>query len=563
MLSGVVTPSGISVVTLILRISCAAARLADKTTAAQLDALQAYTAKRDNPVLPYSDELAKRVLELALATPGHTGTRAWWFVRMLGPNAAPLLNALLAEDPTLPRSVALLDVLAGWASAGLRFEPPDLLPFLSEPGEYLTRRALDIARMGLPFEPKLAARLMEMFRDSPAADFARASTGLARMGPKGTALLLEHALSEEDAVGRIQAMQSLGYASPEGLRPHLQRLSEVIADPEAMPGLRAAAIYALVAMRGDCVECLPAIREALRDESYEYVSTAIGVLTLMGDKAAPAVPDLLRFLAIDDPKVGDPTARLLGTIGARADLVVPALDRMVRDFASDEGARALATFGPRALPVAMKILQEGDEYAQYAALWTFAHLGEQAASAVPTLIALIDGEDEDIAARAIGTLGYIGPKASAAVPKIMALTLAGEDTLSAQAAAGALVRMGEPAHDALLNALRSSEKQDQRRALRVLTHFHLHNGFALDDLERFTKEKDIRMRAHAYAAIAASVIDPRESYVPKGAALDHPTLKRVLAILEQGKQDKEQEVRSQAERYLPQIQSFLTEDPAR
>ena len=536
--------------------------LRDLTDTERAALLQERVGRDPDQKLPYSEELARLFLRMAIAPEGVMGNYGASYLRMLGPRAAPLINEVLNADPDSPHAALLLGIVTFWVASGQQdVALPELLPLLSDDRPYLQKLALTITRFGVPHEPRVANRLLEMFLARPDIRVGGPGMGLARMGPEGVAMLLAHAQSETDRLGRLEALQVLSKAQPEDIRPHLATLSALIADPDLPAAYRSAAIYGLIGMRGDCVECLPALRTALQDRSFEYIGPMVGVLEAMGPRAAPAVPDLLRFLEIDDPRVADSTAKVLAKIGARPDLVLPALDMMVRTFASDEGARALGSFGVQALPIARRILEEGDEYAQYAVLWGFAALGEQAAPAVPELLALLDGDDEDIALRAIGTLGYIGPKAAAAVPHIMTRTFEGDGTLSAKAAAGALVRMGEPAQQALLGALRSSDAAKQKRAAEVLTHFHLFTTFALDDLERLTSAKDPQTRAHAYKAIAVTVIDPRDPWTAKGPALDPAMVKRVRTILQRGEKDQAREVQLIASQQLQMIQMLQAAAP--
>jgi HEAT repeat protein len=401
----------------------------------------------------------------------------------------------------------------------------------------------------VPYDAKLAQRLLAMLRDKPMGHSFGPGTGLARMGPQGVSLLVA-LTSDGEMRERVAAWRGLAQASAEDLKPHLAHFALYIGDANETWNLRIAAIYALRALKGDCVECLPALREALTEEDYDLAKPCLMVLAEMGPRAAAAVPDLLPWLDEPYPKQADLIATTLGAIRSRPDLVLPALEGLITRQGSDAAAKAMGAFGPVAYDYAVRVLEDGDEYARYSVLWTFATLGEQAAAIVPRLVPLISGDDPDIALRVVGTLGFIGPKAQAAVPAIMERLAKGPDVLPYRAAADTLIRLGQPAEAALKTALRSGSEVERHQALRVLTRFHVRSAFALEEIAVLAQAKDPRVRGDAIEAAAVALFDPHRPDMKYPPTRDQATVARVRAILERGTKDKEEAVRARAAYYF-------------
>ena len=266
--------------------------------------------------------------------------------------------------------------------------------------------------------------------------------------------------------------------------------------------------------------------------------------------------NMLGWLGEPYAKQADLAAATLGAIRSGPDLVLPALEALVTRQGSDAAAKAMGAFGPLAYDHAVRVLEEGDEYARYSVLWTFATLGEQAAAIVPRLIPLINGEDADIALRVVGTLGFIGPKAQAAVPAIMKRLAKGPETLPYRVAADTLIRLGRPAEVALRTALRSGSDVERHQALRVLTRFHVRSAFALEEIAVLAQAKDPRVRGDAIEAAAVALFDPHRPDMRYPPTRDQATVARVRAILERGTKDKEEAVRARAAYYFGLVGSL-------
>jgi len=506
-------------------------------------------------VVPFSEELVLYLIGLLASEDSQLPNYAAMYLRRMGARVAPFLFPLLASDATEVTKVRALTLIDGWRMQGAAPAMPALLPLLDDELVQLQNVALRIVNGGVPYDAQLAQRLLAMLREKPTGSMFGPGTGLARMGPPGVALLVG-LTGNGEARERVAAFHGLSQARGQHLKPHLAHFALHIADANEDPGLRIAAILALRALEGDCLECLQALRDALSEKSYDLANPALTVLTQMGPRAAAAVPDLLPWLDETDPKQADRTAATLGAIRSRPDLVLPALAGLITRQGSDDAAKAMGAYGPVAFDHALRVLDEGDEYARYSILWTFATLGERAAAIVPRLIPLINGDDPDISLRVVGTLGFIGLKASAAVPAIMERLAQGAGVLHARAAGDTLIRMGKPAEDALVAALRSSNETARRQALRVLTRFHVRSAFALEGIGVMAQAKDARVRGDAIEAAAVALFDPQHPGVIYPPARDRATVARVRAILERGQQDKDETVRARAAYYFGLVASL-------
>jgi HEAT repeat protein len=168
------------------------------------------------------------------------------------------------------------------------------------------------------------------------------------------------------------------------------------------------------------------------DEEVEIITT----LGLMGLKALPAVPSLVRVLEDKNPEKRDGggpaerAARALGRIGPAARDAIPALIKAMKTdhYVRISAARALVSMGPAAKP------------------------------AVSDLISLLKSQEIQIRPLAAYVLGAIGPDARAAVPALVEV-LNDRDTSIAAAAGPALLRI-DPTQRAVVEARLAAIQQD-------------------------------------------------------------------------------------------------------
>ena len=136
--------------------------------------------------------------------------------------------------------------------------------------------------------------------------------------------LIERAFDKDALVrrGALLAVRQIG-APPEKTRPLFLKMLEEGEPASVLPMLQTIADAGEVAV--------PPMRELLKDEKLCY--WACVVLRDMGDKAAPAVPELIGMLSHKEPEVRMQALMALAAIGAPAAPAVPAI---VKTLESDE-----------------------------------------------------------------------------------------------------------------------------------------------------------------------------------------------------------------------------------
>ncbi len=171
---------------------------------------------------------------------------------------------------------------------------------------------------------------------------------------------------------------------------------------------------------GDAAKpAVPALIKALSREEGELRWHAARSLGFVGPDAAAAIPALLKALGDDSPDVRAYSAFALGEIGDKSSEVVDRLIKTAFDksvLVRRASLKALLKLDPpqeKAIPVVLKILEEGDPAIITPAMYTLAEEGE---GVVPRLCNVLDNEKACYWACLV--LAEIGPKAKAAVPHI-------------------------------------------------------------------------------------------------------------------------------------------------
>ncbi|MDF2725985.1 MAG: phytanoyl-CoA dioxygenase [Paenibacillus sp.] len=226
--------------------------------------------------------------------------------------------------------------------------------------------------------------LLEQLRSSNEEGRVRAADQLALLGGKAAAAGAVHALAQalEDpfepvAINAAYGLARLGEAGVSALLQALRHESKHVA--------RSAA-YGLTAAGEQAVDGLT---EALQSEREETVALAVFALGELQDKAASALPSLIRLLNGSSTAVRRVVVEALGTIGD------PGIDSVV----------ALA-----------KSLKDEDVQVRFMTGLSLCKLGAKAEAALPELIEAMEDENRYVRAHAAEALYYIGtPKASAAL----------------------------------------------------------------------------------------------------------------------------------------------------
>lgn len=141
--------------------------------------------------------------------------------------------------------------------------------------------------------------------------------------------------------------------------------------------VRRTAAYGVAALGRNAAEAVPALC-AIETNHPEVDGryTAVFALRTLGPTAEPAIPFLIRCLTNQEFTIRDDAATALGAIGARADLVVPALIQFVAQtpnrqiYEIHDAIVALGKFGPEAsaaVNVVRELLDHSDNYIREAA----------------------------------------------------------------------------------------------------------------------------------------------------------------------------------------------------
>jgi HEAT repeat protein len=220
------------------------------------------------------------------------------------------------------------------------------------------------------------------------------------------------------------------------LLPQIMNATAIRSQPGYGPALRLAAMQALGTYGEQAADAVPALMEALRDESPAARLMAVEALGGIGPNARPAVPMLIDMLrATREPRQrlsrGAPggmcvspamlraaAASALGRIKPEGRVAVPALIDELNEggHVAQAAIQALGELGgedPRAAEALRKVLcDDPDEAIATHAAMALVALGQ---AAVPALVQALRDPDADVRYRVAGALGQLGPAAAAAI----------------------------------------------------------------------------------------------------------------------------------------------------
>jgi HEAT repeat protein len=180
---------------------------------------------------------------------------------------------------------------------------------------------------------------------------------------------------------------------------------------------------------------------------------ACRVLGILGSKAEPAVPDIVRLFGDESLNVRVVAVYALGQIRGKPEVAVPGLIKLLsaeEPTVRSVAAESLGHFGPAAkaaAPDLMKLFKDKDENVRRTSGWTFTCLGSARKDSIPELMALLKDANKYAQSTAIYELGDIGPDAKAALPALMSMV--GDDPSFRPAIATALGNFGAEAVIAL------------------------------------------------------------------------------------------------------------------
>jgi hypothetical protein len=180
--------------------------------------------------------------------------------------------------------------------------------------------------------------------------------------------------------------------------------------------------------------------------SYSRRLGAVRGFNVLGAAAAPAVPELLPLLAVQD--AGQDVASAFGAIGK--DAVAPLTqklsdsDKQVRAMAAASLSRMKAGEATGAAEALIKGLKDEDPTARG---WMATAVGKTQVNgevAIPELITLLDDKDGGVVASAATSLGLYGPASKAALPMLQKLAKVRNEEISAAAQNAIIEIKGEP-----------------------------------------------------------------------------------------------------------------------
>jgi len=196
-------------------------------------------------------------------------------------------------------------------------------------------------------------------------------------------------LHHQDAAQRKAAAESLGELGRSG--PSARVIMNNKADPD-----RAAV-------------AIPALIKALRDKDTEVRQAAAHALERMGQRAAAAVPALVDALD-NNPELSPFVANALGAIGTKASAAIPSLAAKMREKNPRQQylyAWTLAQIGPKSLPPLTKALKDRDATLQKLAADALGRMGLGAEPALSDLALLVGHKNESLRVSALSAFASI------------------------------------------------------------------------------------------------------------------------------------------------------------
>lgn len=264
--------------------------------------------------------------------------------------------------------------------------------FLSRCNEEQLLLALSAAPIFPTLNPKetdeLLLRLRRALGSKKESNRIRSARILGKLGPKaGLATILLNQLLEDPRkrvrMASIIALSQIGSQARIAIRS-LVRVVHTHSREE-----RLAALEALVKLSSYSKRAIHALKNLLHNRSLSLRILGMQSLAQMGEKALPALPELLQALS----------------------------DRRLRSYA----ASALSEIGEKAVPALVPVLRHQNQWVRWVVIEILASFGKKAIEAVPALRKAMQDPISAVQIAAVRALSQIVPegaqKASANVPK--------------------------------------------------------------------------------------------------------------------------------------------------
>jgi HEAT repeat protein/mono/diheme cytochrome c family protein len=399
-----------------------------------------------------------------------------------------------------------------------------------------------------PPEQRIELSLAEGLRHDPDPRVRRwAAWKLGRSdaaGP-GVADALLAALEDGDELVRRYAAEALGrfgtQVSP-GLiallstgrraRPHAEELLAALGEAvvpdlvrvlsEGGPAEQASAVRVLTKIGPRAEPAVPQLLEALRKAGAG--AAGVHVAAALGGVGKASVPPLTRlFEDTEDPRIKELAGRALGFAGPDANAAVPALLGALNDPSSRirfTAAIALGEIGDeRAVPALVDVLRKDTSRSvRMYCIRALATIGADGPGVVPALIDVLGGDD-NLGAEAGRALAAIGPSA---LPPVIEAANHADPRIRAEAALVLGQLAGEPARTApvLIQALRDLEASVADSAARALAG--MGDSAVPHLIEAVRSDEDPRARGYAALALGQASRPVAVAVPALIAALDDP-----------------------------------------
>jgi len=216
--------------------------------------------------------------------------------------------------------------------------------------------------------------------------------------------------------------------------------------------IREAAARALIDLDPDPEITRPLMQEAMRDASPEVLNEVLDALASLGEKAVPRLTEALKHEAVR-AKAAAIIARIDPPAKAAVPALIEALGDESPDTRS-ELLFALAAIGPaaeEAVPAITKALGDSEEDVRYAACFALGKIGPAAMPAKAELQAKLAGDDRFLCMASAWALARIHPECSDTAPKsvpVLIEALGEPDAMTRLHAAESLRCLGPLAKDA-------------------------------------------------------------------------------------------------------------------
>jgi len=370
------------------------------------------------------------------------------------PDPAAAVAAIDALDKIEPEPVAAV---------------PALIQALSRDDETVRwHAARTLSDIG-PGAAEAVPALIKALDDSSVKVQAYAAYALGSIGDPADAAvekLIERAFDKDPLVRRaaLRGIRLVG-APPEKTRPLFLKMLESSDRATILATLQS------IAEAGDTA--IESMRQILKDEKLCY--WACLVLAEMGEKAAPAVPELTEVLKHQDPDVRMQALITLGTIGSAA---APAVPEIVKLLESDEfeAVRFSAAFALGAINhkdmAATKALvaaaRSDKPILKVVSLWALAHQNPEnlrvVRFAAMTLAAGLVSKDSELRAMSAKMLGQFGSHADIVGPALVA-AMQDSDPRVVRHALDALATIGPKILPRVIEALKDNLRRHFAAAL--------------------------------------------------------------------------------------------------